>query len=50
LSSSFLNGYLKNVTPKTEAWYQGAFDAFTRAVPIATPADLNNAALTSFIV
>jgi integrase/recombinase XerD len=30
--------------------YQSAFDAFTRTVQIATPADLNKAALTSFIV
>jgi site-specific recombinase XerD len=42
--------YLKNATPKTEAWYQSAFDALTRTVPIATPADLNKAALTSFIL
>ena len=42
--------YLKNVTPKTEDWYRSAFDALTRTVQIATPADLNKAALTSFIV
>jgi integrase/recombinase XerD len=42
--------YLKNVTPKTEAWYRSAFDALTRTVQVATPAELNKAALTSFIV
>jgi site-specific recombinase XerD len=42
--------YLKNVTSKTEDWYRSAFDALTRTVQIATPADLNKAALTSFVV
>jgi integrase/recombinase XerD len=42
--------YLKNVTSKTEDWYRSAFDALTRTVLVATPADLNKAALTSFVI
>jgi hypothetical protein len=29
--------YLYNVTPQTLAWYEAAWRACTRAVPLATP-------------
>jgi hypothetical protein len=32
--------YLKNVTPKTIAWYQSAFLAFTRTVTVSGPAGI----------
>ena len=33
--------YLKNVTPKTVTWYQTAFDALVRTVPVSAAADLS---------
>jgi integrase/recombinase XerD len=42
--------YLKNVTPKTIAWYQSAFLAFTRTVTVSGPEDLTKSLLHDFIV
>lgn len=42
--------YLKNVTPKTVVWYETAFQAFTRAVPLAELGDLSKPRLQDFVV
>jgi hypothetical protein len=41
--------YLKNVTPKTVVWYETAFLALTRAVPVSGPSDLNKPLLHDFV-
>jgi integrase/recombinase XerD len=42
--------YLYNVTPQTLAWYEAAWRACTRAVPLATPEAFTTAALQAFVV
>lgn len=42
--------YLKNVTPKTVAWYQSAFDALTRTVEVFASNDLTKPVLQDFVV
>ena len=42
--------YLKNVTAKTVVWYETAFQAFTRTVPVAELGDLSKPVLQEFVV
>ncbi|HET9266368.1 MAG TPA: hypothetical protein VFO14_25195 [Vicinamibacterales bacterium] len=41
--------YLKHVTPKTVVWYETAFLALTRAVPVSGPSDLKKPLLHDFV-
>lgn len=42
--------YLQNITPKTVAWYEAAWLAFTRSCPSGVPAQLTRPALQEFII